>query len=65
MATNPEDQLIELAAECSTNPVRWVEHAYDWGAGELAAYNGPREWQEDMLGEIRDHLSNPATRFEP
>ena len=59
------DQIIDLAAECATDPVRWVAAAYDWGVGELAAHQGPREWQDDILGEIRDHLSNPATRFEP
>jgi phosphomannomutase len=59
------DQIIDLAAECATDPVRWVAAAYDWGVGELAAHQGPRAWQDDILGEIRDHLSNPETRCQP
>ncbi len=60
-----DDELITLAAECSTDPVRWVQMAYDWGSGELAAHTGPRTWQSDVLRDIRDHLSNPATRYQP
>jgi len=65
MATNPEDQLIDLAAACAADPLRWAQFAYDWGAGELADYSGPREWQAEMMGDIRDHLSDPAKRFQP
>lgn len=61
-----DDELIALAAECSTDPARWVQMAYDWGgSGELAAHAGPRAWQSDVLCDIRDHLSNPATRYQP
>lgn len=66
MASTIDDELIALAAECSTDPVRWVQMAYDWGgSGELAAHSGPRIWQSDVLCDIRDHLSNPATRYQP
>jgi len=65
MQDDTEDQLIELAADCATDPKRWVDHAYDWGEGELADYSGPREWQDEMFAEVRDHLSNPAKRFQP
>lgn len=66
MASNLDDELIAIAAECSTDPVRWVQMAYDWGgSGELAAHPGPRTWQSDVLCDIRDHLSNPATRYQP
>lgn len=65
MASSIDDELIALAAQCSTDPVRWVQMAYDWGSGELAAHAGPRTWQSDVLRDIRDHLSNQATRYQP
>lgn len=60
-----EQELIDLAAECSRDPLRWARMSYDWGQGELADYDGPRQWQADMLAEIGAHLQNPATRFQP
>ena len=62
---DPEQELVELAAACTHDPVRWAQFAYDWGHGELADYDGPRVWQAEMLAEIRDHLQNPATRHQP
>ena len=62
---DPEQELVELAAACTHDPVRWAQLAYDWGHGELADYDGPRDWQAEMLAEIRDHLQSPATRHQP
>jgi len=64
-ANDPEQDLINLAAQCSTDPLRWAHKAYDWGHGELAAVKGPRVWQTEALAQIRDHLSNPETRHQP
>jgi hypothetical protein len=58
-------ELIELAAECTHDPLRWAQTAYDWGEGELEKHKGPRQWQAEMLTEIRDHLQNPETRHQP
>lgn len=58
-------ELIDLAAQHSLDPQSWVNVAYDWGHGELAGFDGPRQWQSDVFGDIRDHLSNPVTRFHP
>ncbi|MBY5313374.1 hypothetical protein [Rhizobium leguminosarum] len=33
--------------------------------GALEAHSGPRVWQRDIFTVIRDHLSDPATRFQP
>lgn len=61
----PDEELIHLAASCDKDPLRWANVAFDWGHGELAGFDGPRQWQADVLGDIRDHLSNPETRFHP
>lgn len=58
-------ELIDLAAQHSLDPQAWVNVAYDWGHGELAGFDGPRQWQSDVFGDIRDHLNNPVTRFQP
>jgi hypothetical protein len=62
-----EQELVELMADLTTDPVGFVEDCYEWGAGELTGdgSSAPRQWQLETLAEIRDHLSNPATRFTP
>lgn len=63
--TDPNDRIIELAASCRFDPDRWSRLAWDWGVGELADYDGPREWQSDINQIIRDHLDDPDTRYQP
>lgn len=59
------DEIIDLAASCRYSPRRWSHVAWDWGQGELADYDGPRDWQDDINEIIEDHLSDPETRFQP
>lgn len=60
-----EDQLIDEIADCTHDPVRLAEGSYEWGKNELYGSTGPRPWQAGVLAEIGNHLSNPATRFQP
>jgi hypothetical protein len=62
---DPNDAIIARAAACRFDPLAWSGFAWDWGHGELADYDGPREWQADIFKLIRDHLQNPETRFDP
>lgn len=62
---DPNDEIIELAASCRFDPDRWSRIAWDWGHGSLEKHTGPREWQSDIFRVIRDHLADPAKRFEP
>lgn len=62
---SPEEEIIQLAGDYDADPLRWAELAFDWGHGELEDYDGPREWQREAFAEIRDHLQNPETRFQP
>lgn len=68
-ATSPEalieEELADLAASLGDDPLTFAEVAYPWGQGELKGKTGPRVWQRDILGEIRDHLQNEETRFDP
>jgi hypothetical protein len=63
--SDPNDDIIQLAASCRFDPERWSRIAWDWGHGGLTGYDGPREWQSDINRTIRDHLSNPETRYQP
>ena len=65
MSSEPDDLVIDLAAACDKDPLRWVLMAYDWGHGELADYDGPRQWQQEALDEIGQALRDPARRFNP
>jgi len=62
---DPTDEIIEKAAACQYDPQAWSLFAWDWGEGQLKDADGPREWQHEINCLIRDHLSNPETRFQP
>ena len=62
-----DDLLVEDAARLSSNPLGWVNYAYEWGSGELVGHGADhlRKWQAETFTEIGEHLSNPETRFMP
>lgn len=64
-ATDLDDEIVGLAARYRWNPLGWARIAYEWGVGELAGADGPREWQADTMRIIGRHLSDPATRHQP
>lgn len=67
MATQP-DPLIMLAEDIASfthDPLGHAMYAYPWGEGILEGVEGPREWQCDVMEDIREHLQNPATRYQP
>ena len=60
-----EDQIIEDIASFGHDPLGYVKYAYDWGHGELEAFEGPRTWQADVLDSIGKHLRDPEKRYMP
>jgi len=38
------------------NPLGFVLAAFQWGKGELAEFDGPDQWQRDVLGNIGEKL---------
>ena len=62
---NPQLDLIDDIASFTHDPLKHALYAYPWGEGALADVDGPREWQADVMRDIRDHLSDPATRHQP
>lgn len=65
MDYNPELALAEEVAKYATDPLGFQRFAFPWGEGALANSKGPRSWQAKCSGMIRDHLSDPKTRFQP
>jgi len=51
------DQLADWLALVRNDPYAFVLGAYEWGAGELAKYDGPDEWQIELLCRIRDGVT--------
>ncbi len=60
-----ESQLALDMAKMSRDPLSYAIYAFPWEGDELPGHKGPRKWQAEILALIRDHLSNPATRFNP
>lgn len=63
------DPLILLAEEIASfthDPLGYAVFAFPWGeAGPLKDATGPRDWQCDVMEDIRAHLCDPKLRHEP
>jgi len=54
---------LEVGDTCD-NPLAYAQRFYPWDKKDLAGSKGPRKWQANILGLIRDHLQSPK-RFQP
>ena len=59
------DEMLEEVGETIFDPLAYAERFYPWGEGALEGSTGPRTWQAEILAYLRDHISNPATRYTP
>ena len=48
--------LADECAEYYADPYGWVMWAFDWGHGSLEGFDGPDEWQKDILIEIGNQI---------
>lgn len=53
------DELIDILAACSRDPLKFVKACFEWGTGTLQGIDGPEEWQTELLISIRDGLKTP------
>lgn len=51
-----EQELIEYIASFELDPYGYVMGVFDWGEGELAGFDGPEDWQTEILMAISDGL---------
>lgn len=68
MASKAQDPLVMLAndiAGYTHDPLGHAMYAYPWEEGVLFDAKGPRDWQCDVMEDVREHLQNPATRHSP
>lgn len=59
---------LEMASEIATythDPEGFMRYSFPWGESELAGSGGPRRWQGEINQTIREHLSDPGTRYQP
>lgn len=56
--------MLQLAAECTLDPLRFVQIAFPWGKGTLAGFSGPDTWQTKRLVSLRDSLQSGAAWHE-
>lgn len=47
-----ELQLAEAIGDFYADPLGFVMFAFEWGTGDLLGFDGPDEWQRDILIEI-------------
>lgn len=58
--SSPESVLSEEITQFVRDPLNCAIYSFPWGEqGELVRYDGPREWQADILRAIGDHLESP------
>lgn len=60
-----DDAALDAVGQFQFDPQGWAKFAWDWGHGDLEGLDGPRAWQAETNVIIHEHLSNPATRYEP
>lgn len=56
MAISHEAQLQADIARFIFDPLGFVKYVYEWGHGDLAEYDGPDDWQADILRTLGDEL---------
>lgn len=54
--TDLEDEIMDKMGEFASDPYGWLLYSFDWGQGDLAEFEGPEDWQKELLCDIRDRL---------
>ena len=53
-------RIADYMASFRHDPLACAKFAFPWGeTGPLQEFAGPREWQADVMREIKEHLSGP------
>ena len=62
-----ELELVEDIAGFTHDALGHAHYVYPWGqvGSTFEKHFQPRDWQQEVLGLIGDHLSEPTTRFTP
>lgn len=60
---NPELMLAEDMGRLTRKPYEWVLYSFEWGKGALEGFDGPDEWQRQVLLDIGRNLSPDSPVF--
>lgn len=60
-----ELELAKDIGDFTLDPPGLVSYVFPWGDSTSLTSHGPRKWQGEILQEIREHLGNPETRYQP
>lgn len=61
---DPNLMLMELAADCSTDPLAFAKAFWPWESDKLPS-TGPRVWQAEILSYIGEYFNSPESRNTP
>ena len=72
-ASEVEAEFIDAVGSFALDPAGYSYFAFPWGEpltadgkpNPLSKLTGPREWQYDTFVDIRNHLQNPETKYQP
>lgn len=49
-----KQELIEAVSKYYADPYGFIMFAFEWGEGELHGFDGPDQWQIDVMNDVRD-----------
>lgn len=56
------EQLLDAAHDYRNDPLRWVLFSFPWGEGELREFDGPDDWQREVLIDMGKKLKAGGNR---
>ena len=62
---DPESELADEISAYTHDPLGFAYFAFPWGYEDLSDSDGPRPWQQEVMGLIGSHLENSETRHKP
>lgn len=62
VAVDIDALLAEDMGRFYADPLGFVRYAYEWGRGDLRGFEGPDDWQADLLAEVGEKAG--ARRFD-
>jgi hypothetical protein len=54
-----QEELQEACVRFSNDPIGFTRFMYDWGHGQLAEWDGPDKWHQEVGQVIKDYLEGP------
>ena len=59
MRKQESEELQEACVRFANDPIGFTRFMYDWGHGQLAEWEGPDKWHQEVGQVIKDYLEGP------